>query len=109
MTDWTEDEGALLDQIARFAAEVLAPRAAWLDETATFATCHLPAMAALGLMGLNLPEADGGLGLAIMRERAHGVGGGFDIHSTHGSGTTVEALLPYEPAPNAKHAGQPAG
>lgn len=64
MTDWTEDEGALLDQIARFAAEVLAPRAAWLDETATFATCHLPAMAALGVMGLNLPEADGGLGLS---------------------------------------------
>ncbi|WP_112873356.1 acyl-CoA dehydrogenase family protein [Paracoccus endophyticus] len=64
MTDWTEDEGALLDQIARFAAEVLAPRAAALDETATFATCHLPAMAALGLMGLNLSEADGGLGLS---------------------------------------------
>ena len=58
--------------------------------------------------GFDTP-ADGGLGLAIMRERAHGVGGGFDIHSTHGSGTTVEALLPYEPAPNAKHAGQPAG
>ena len=64
MTDWTDDEAALLEQIGRFAHEVLAPRAAELDETATFATCHLPAMADLGLMGLNLPEEDGGLGLS---------------------------------------------
>ncbi|SNR48787.1 acyl-CoA dehydrogenase [Paracoccus sediminis] len=64
MRDWTDDEAAMLDQIGRFAAEVLAPRAADLDETATFATCHLPAMADLGLMGLNLPEGDGGLGLS---------------------------------------------
>lgn len=64
MRDWSDDEAALLDQIGRFAREVLAPRAAHLDETATFATCHLPAMADLGLMGLNLPEEDGGLGLS---------------------------------------------
>lgn len=64
MTDWTEDEAALLEQIERFAQGVLAPRAAELDETATFAVCHLPAMAELGLMGLNLPEKDGGLGLS---------------------------------------------
>lgn len=64
MADWTEDEAALLDQIGRFAQGVLAPRAAELDETATFATCHLPAMADLGLMGLNLPEEDGGVGLS---------------------------------------------
>lgn len=64
MTDWSDDEAAVLDQIARFAEAVLAPRAADLDETATFATCHLPAMAELGLMGLNLPEEDGGLGLS---------------------------------------------
>ena len=64
MSDWTDDEAAMLDQIARFAAQVLAPRAADLDETATFATCHLPAMADLGLMGLNLPEADSGVGLS---------------------------------------------
>ncbi|MFN3954370.1 MAG: acyl-CoA dehydrogenase family protein [Pararhodobacter sp.] len=59
-----DDETAVLDQIARFSAEVLAPRAAALDETATFAGCHLPAMAELGLMGLNLPPDDGGLGLS---------------------------------------------
>ena len=64
MTDWNDDEAAMLDQIARFADGVLAPRAADLDETATFAVCHLPAMAEMGLMGLNLPEEDGGLGLS---------------------------------------------
>lgn len=64
MSDWNDDEAAMLDQLGRFAAEVLAPRAAELDETSTFATCHLPAMADLGLMGLNLPEEDGGLGLS---------------------------------------------
>lgn len=64
MTDWNDDEAALLDQIGRFAQGVLAPRAAELDETSTFAACHLPAMAELGLMGLNLPEEDGGLGLS---------------------------------------------
>lgn len=62
--DWRDDEQAMLDQIERFAAEVLAPKAAELDETGTFATCHLPAMADLGLMGLNLPEEEGGLGLS---------------------------------------------
>ncbi|ATQ58540.1 acyl-CoA dehydrogenase family protein [Paracoccus yeei] len=64
MTDWNEDEAALLEQIGRFAQNVLAPRAAELDETATFAVCHLPAMADLGLMGLNLPQDNGGLGLS---------------------------------------------
>ncbi|MTH61769.1 acyl-CoA dehydrogenase family protein [Paracoccus litorisediminis] len=62
--DWTEDESAILDQIERFAADVLAPRAAELDETQTFAICHLPMMSELGLMGLNLPEEEGGLGLS---------------------------------------------
>ena len=64
MSGWTEAEQPMLEQIERFAAEMLAPRAAELDEGAIFATCHLPAMADLGLMGLNLPEADGGLGLS---------------------------------------------
>ncbi|WP_022730034.1 acyl-CoA dehydrogenase family protein [Fodinicurvata sediminis] len=64
MMDWSEEEVAVLDQIERFAREVLAPAAAALDEEARFATCHLPAMANLGLMGLNLPEEHGGLGLS---------------------------------------------
>ena len=60
----TDDERAIVEQVARFSQKVLAPKAAQLDEEALFATCHLPAMAALGLQGMNLPEDRGGLGLS---------------------------------------------
>ncbi len=60
----SEDERAILEQIERFSREVLAPQAARLDEEAIFATHHLPAMAELGLLGLNLPEEMGGIGLS---------------------------------------------
>ncbi|MDF1610296.1 acyl-CoA dehydrogenase family protein [Hoeflea sp. YIM 152468] len=60
----SEDERAVIDQIERFCAEVLAPQAAKLDEDSIFATLHLPAMAELGLLGLNLPEEMGGIGLS---------------------------------------------
>lgn len=59
-----DDERAVIDQIERFAAEVLAPKAAQLDEEGLFATLHLPAMAEMGLMGMNLPEDMGGIGLS---------------------------------------------
>lgn len=60
----SDDERAVLDQIERFSGKVLAPQAARLDEEAIFATLHLPAMAEMGLMGLNLPEDMGGIGLS---------------------------------------------
>ncbi|MET4808319.1 acyl-CoA dehydrogenase family protein [Limibacillus sp. MBR-115] len=60
----SEDEIAVIDQIERFSAEVLAPQAAKLDEEAMFATLHLPAMAEMGLLGINLPEEMGGIGLS---------------------------------------------
>lgn len=60
----SDDERAVVEQIDRFSREVLAPEAARLDEEARFATCHLPAMAELGLLGMNLPEEHGGLGLS---------------------------------------------
>lgn len=59
-----EDERTVISQIERFSQEVLAPKAAQLDEEATFAILHLPAMAEMGLMGMNLPEDAGGLGLS---------------------------------------------
>jgi butyryl-CoA dehydrogenase len=59
-----EDERAVISQIERFSQEVLAPKAAQLDEEAIFATCHLPAMAEMGLMGMNLPQDVSGLGLS---------------------------------------------
>lgn len=59
-----DDERAVIEQIERFANEVLAPKAAMLDEESLFATLHLPAMAEMGLMGMNLPEDMGGIGLS---------------------------------------------
>ncbi len=55
----TEDQ-ALYDALTDFSQAELAPRAAMLDETAQSASCHLPQLAQMGLMGLNLPEAYGG-------------------------------------------------
>lgn len=59
-----DDERMIIAQVERFSDDVLAPKAAQLDEEALFATCHLPDMAAQGLMGINLPEEHGGLGLS---------------------------------------------
>lgn len=59
-----DDERAVIEQIERFSAEILAPEAAKLDEDAIFATIHLPAMAEMGLLGIHLPESLGGTGLS---------------------------------------------
>lgn len=60
----TDEERAITTQIERFCSEVLAPQAAQLDEEALFATLHVPAMAEMGLLGMNLPETLGGIGLS---------------------------------------------
>ena len=44
-------------------------------------------------------EANGHFGLVGMRERAEAVGGTLVLTSAPGSGTTVQAMIPYEPAP----------
>ncbi len=56
-------DSEVVDAIEAFCREVLAPKAAEIDERALFATVHRPAMADLGLMGLNITEAFGGAGL----------------------------------------------
>ncbi len=56
-------EQAVVDTVRRFAAERLAPVAAAMDESAEFAGRHLPEMAAIGLMGMNLPQRWGGPGV----------------------------------------------
>jgi butyryl-CoA dehydrogenase len=58
------DESAMLDHLGKFCREVLQTKAAELDETETFATVHLPALAEMGVMGMNLPEEYGGVGLS---------------------------------------------
>lgn len=56
-------ENTLLDYVRRFAGKVLTPAAAEIDEKSIFVTCHLDAMAELGLLGINMPEKWGGLAL----------------------------------------------
>lgn len=41
---------------------------------------------------------DNALGIIGMRERAHGLGGTFDLFSIPGDGTTVVAIIPVKPA-----------
>ena len=53
------EERAFLDQLTRFCASELAPRAAETDETASFVAPQLAALAATGMMGANLPEPYG--------------------------------------------------
>ena len=54
------DDQAVADAVARFATESLAPRAREIDEHGLSTTCHVPQLAALGVMGMNLPEQLGG-------------------------------------------------
>ncbi|MFT4131610.1 acyl-CoA dehydrogenase family protein [Labrys sp. (in: a-proteobacteria)] len=58
------DTLAVVEQIRRFAEDVLKPNAREIDANGTFASRHIPALAELGAMGMNLPEAWGGPGLS---------------------------------------------
>lgn len=58
------EEQAVVTEIERFANDVIAPKAAKIDASGQFATLHLPAMADMGIMGMNLPEESGGVGLS---------------------------------------------
>lgn len=53
----------IVSAIETFCDEVLAPRAAEIDATSTFVTCHRSALADLGVLGLNLPAELGGAGI----------------------------------------------
>jgi len=54
---------AVTDAIEVYCRDVLAPKAAEIDAQSIFATCHLESLAAMGVMGLNLPATLGGAGL----------------------------------------------
>jgi alkylation response protein AidB-like acyl-CoA dehydrogenase len=64
--DFTAEDVALRDSVRRFAQRDLAPKAAAFDESAAFVGAHLPQLAALGIMGLNLPEELGGAGASAL-------------------------------------------
>ncbi len=59
-----DDDLAVANSVRRFADEVIAPRAAEIDDSALFAGVHLPALAEVGLMGMNLPGRWGGAGVS---------------------------------------------
>ncbi|MDM0067167.1 acyl-CoA dehydrogenase family protein [Variovorax sp. J31P207] len=59
----TEEDQALADAVARYATEAIAPLASDIDAHERSATCHVPGLAALGVMGMNLPERWGGPGV----------------------------------------------
>jgi alkylation response protein AidB-like acyl-CoA dehydrogenase len=60
--DLTDEQKAFERQIRQFAAERVAPRAAAIDEQAAFPRDVVREAAALGLMGVTIPKADGGAG-----------------------------------------------
>jgi alkylation response protein AidB-like acyl-CoA dehydrogenase len=59
-----EDDLEIAAAIGRYAAAEIAPLAAALDEQSRSATCHVPGLSALGVMGMNLPERWGGAGVS---------------------------------------------
>ncbi len=63
---WTlnADEITALDSIRRVCADMLAPAAAEVDESATFPHAQLKSLAEIGVWGLNLPDTWGGPGLS---------------------------------------------
>lgn len=58
----TSDQQAFRSQIEQFAQEVVAPRAAAIDESGSFPLDVLKAAGARGLMGVTIPKTWGGLG-----------------------------------------------
>ena len=61
-----ETADAIRDTTARFAADRIAPLAAGIDATNTFPRELWPEMGALGLHGITVDEADGGLGMGYL-------------------------------------------
>ncbi len=57
---------ALRESVARFAADEIAPRAAMIDSSNSFPMDLWQKMGDLGLLGITVPEADGGVGMGYL-------------------------------------------
>ena len=64
--DLPEDVVLLRETVREFARDEIAPIAAEIDRTDEFPRHLWPAMGALGLHGITVPEADGGVGLGYL-------------------------------------------
>src|SRR5215475_9204482 len=60
--DFTAEQVAFKESVERFARDVVAPRAAAIDESSAFPADVLNAAAGLGLLGVTIPAAQGGAG-----------------------------------------------
>src|SRR5215475_2840427 len=60
--DFTAEQIAFKTSVERFARDVVAPRAAAIDESSVFPADVLRAAAGLGLLGVTIPAARGGAG-----------------------------------------------
>jgi alkylation response protein AidB-like acyl-CoA dehydrogenase len=63
--DFTPEDRALAEAVRKFSEARLAPRATALDEGGSVVE-HLPALAAQGILGMNLPESWGGAGASAL-------------------------------------------
>jgi len=82
----SEEERLFCDMLERIVAEQIAPKAAETDETGAFVHEQIKVLAKAGLLGANLPEAQGGAGIsaqALLRAVEIVAGG---------CGSTVSAL-----------------
>jgi isovaleryl-CoA dehydrogenase len=61
-----EDIGALRDMVRRFATDEIAPRAAEIDRENEFPADLWKKFGDLGLLGITVPEADGGSGMGYL-------------------------------------------
>src|SRR5690606_37106693 len=61
-----DDAAMIRDSVGRFADEVIAPLAESVDREDRFPRDLWPQMGELGLHGITVPEADGGLGLGYL-------------------------------------------
>ncbi|MDA1097982.1 MAG: acyl-CoA dehydrogenase family protein [Proteobacteria bacterium] len=80
--NFTPEQEQVRDTIRRFTAAEIAPLVREADETETFPRDLFPKWAALGLLGIRYPEADGGSGFdkvtdCIIREEMSYVSQGF--------------------------------
>lgn len=84
--DLTENQRTFRDAVSQFASDVIAPRAASIDESDAFPHDIIAACAERGLLGITVPKQWGGLGLDYVSYAAA-------IEAIAGASATVAASL----------------